>query len=257
MSSMAGFGNPFSLAQSVELLGQNSPIKMSQASPQSPVFGQQSLVEDSYEKKQHLSKSDAAKAGMSMSWFLGIPYGLASACFMYFLAHDIDPTKKKNAELEKLFNMKAGKSKAIYLTFIPMVLSSMLTWTLYGGIVGAISASRGNHKLKKAESDNQDSSQQSPLSSMSSGKAFMMGGAGAFAVELSTSSLTSTGLFGEGMKTFTRTIWKQPKLLIPFLGLSLAGAAMVGYVSSRMVPWMKQKLDEPPAGSVNNFGIIP
>jgi len=189
---------------------------------------------DDNQHQNHLSKWSGAKNGMANSWFLGVPFGLALAGFSHFLARDIDPIHNCH-DCKTTFGPKGTKSIGLLINVASSIVVSMMTWTLAGGLIGSISASSVNRNRKKADSRGKTAD---------SHKAFMWG-AGGYALYLSaTSALSGIGLFGEGLKKYTRAIYKSPKLLIPSLTMGVASCIASGYVATKMLPWMSQKLSD-------------
>jgi hypothetical protein len=219
-----------------------------------------SLQNQTPTSKKRLSKWEAAKASMANSWFLGLPFGLALAVYMHHVRNN-DPSEAKLATAVKnRLGKTGGKSIMLSINVISSLMASVFSWTLYGGVIGGVSAAMANHKLDSMEkqgnitSQGTLSNQSNPLNgSLNQHQAFVWGSGLFLVFGLTLEKLGHSGLFGESLKSFYKMRWQKPKFLIPAIFLLLASSITNGYLAARMVPWMQQQLNLPPTKTQKTF----
>lgn len=226
-SCVSGFNTSPQLIQSkLFKKHQKDSTLIDSASPNLSVNKVKFSASNANSNQKRVNKWDAAKKGATTGLYLGLPLGLAALSYNYLPKHLLPFLSK-------------GTSKNLLVQVLERGLFGMFIWAIQGAVIGAIAASRVNHKLKqkKLPSD----SDQSPRNIITPQKAFIWG-VGVDAIYALASWGFIIGTLGRKSK---KAILKTPLFLIPTIGISLASSVASGYVASKTVSWINQGLGLP------------
>jgi len=179
--------------------------------------------------ENRVRKWEAAKKSMANSWYLGIPFGLLAGWYSHCILAPHRPTL-------------GGSSGSLVATLAIGVLSSLTSWTFYGGVVGAVTAAAANRKNKKNNQEEDSDTSLNPTN------AFMWGAGLVALSNAAATGLSLSGILGENLKETTKSIYKAPKILLPTVGLMALSGVTVGYLAKKAAKWVNQKSGNGPEG---------